>query len=85
MIYAISFSREAAKTFRRIHPQDAQRLKVAIAALATDPRPQGSVVLKGGSGELRIRVGDYRVVYDVIDDELVILVLQVGHRREIYR
>ncbi len=41
--------------------------------------------MKGGDGELRIRVGDYRVVYDVRDEELVVLVLRLGHRREIYR
>lgn len=54
-------------------------------ALAENPRPAGSVQLVGGQGELRIRVGDYRVVYDVIEDEIVVLVLRIGHRREIYR
>ncbi|SNS99632.1 mRNA interferase RelE/StbE [Micrococcales bacterium KH10] len=85
MTYRISVSRDVAKTLRRIHPQEVRRLKAAITALAEDPRPAGCVELKGGAGELRIRVGDYRVVYEVIDDELVILVLRVGHRREVYR
>ncbi|MHA3685003.1 type II toxin-antitoxin system RelE family toxin [Leucobacter sp. HY1908] len=85
MTYSISVSKEAAKAFRRLHPQDAARLKVAISALAENPRPPGSVQLVGGAGEMRIRVGDYRVVYEVIEDELVVLVLRLGHRREIYR
>ncbi|MHA3724656.1 type II toxin-antitoxin system RelE family toxin [Leucobacter sp. HY1910] len=85
MTYSISVSKEAAKVFRRLRPQDAARLKVAISALAENPRPPGSVQLVGGAGEMRIRVGDYRVVYEVIEDELVVLVLRLGHRREIYR
>lgn len=85
MHYQISISREATKTFRRLHPQIAKRLKTAILALADDPRPPGCIQLVGGEGELRIRVGDYRVVYDIIDDELVVLVLRVAHRREVYR
>ncbi|MEX5248079.1 UNVERIFIED_CONTAM: type II toxin-antitoxin system RelE/ParE family toxin [Kocuria sp. CPCC 205295] len=57
----------------------------ALNALADDPRPPGCLKLQGGEGELRFRIGDYRVVYDVVDDELVVLILRVGHRREVYR
>lgn len=85
MTYQISITREASKTFRKLPPQVARRLKAAIQDLATDPRPPGSIQLVGGDGERRIRVGDYRVIYDVMDDELVILVLRLGHRREVYR
>ncbi len=85
MTYRITIARGAAKTFRGLHPQVATRLKVAIRALAEDPRPLGSLQLSGGQGECRIRVGDYRIVYDIQDDELVVLVLHVGHRREVYR
>ena len=74
-----------AKAIRRLDKPAARRLLDAIAALAIDPRPSGSIQLKGGDGELRIRAGDYRVIYDVQDDELVVLVLRVGHRREVYR
>ena len=84
-VYAVSYKPSAAKAFRAIHPQDRTRLRDAIEALALDPRPRGSVQLAGGDGEWRVRVGDYRIVYDIEDDELVILVLRVGHRREIYR
>lgn len=85
MPYAISYVPSAAKVIRKLDRPTARRLLDAIGALASDPRPSGCIQLKGGDGELRIRVGDYRVVYDVQDDELVVLVLRVGHRREVYR
>lgn len=85
MPYSISYAPSAAKVIRKLDMQTARRLLEAIGALAKEPRPSGCIQLKGGDGELRIRVGDYRVVYDVQDEELVVLVLRVGHRREVYR
>ncbi|WP_370452586.1 type II toxin-antitoxin system RelE/ParE family toxin [Corallococcus sp. CA054B] len=55
-----------------------------IDALATEPRPVGAEKLKG-SDYLRIRIGDYRVIYQVEDGRLVVLIVELGHRREIYR
>ena len=49
------------------------------------PRPPGAIQLTGGDGELRIRVGDYRIIYDVEDDALVVLVLRIGHRGDVYK
>ncbi|MDY5403456.1 MAG: type II toxin-antitoxin system RelE/ParE family toxin [Trueperella sp.] len=83
--YSVSYSRSAAKSFRSFHPQVQRRLKEAIEALASDPYPSGSIKILGGEGERRIRVGDYRIIYDVDDGRLLILVLSVGHRREVYR
>lgn len=85
MSYAISYVPSAAKAIRKLDQSTARRLLDAIGALASDPRPSGCLQLKGGGGEFRIRVGDHRIVYDVQDDELVVLVLRVGHRREVYR
>lgn len=85
MSYAISYVPSAAKAIRKLDKSVARRLLEAIDDLATDPRPPGFIQLAGGRGEFRIRVGDYRVVYDVQDGELIILVLRVGHRREVYR
>ncbi|MDK8769019.1 type II toxin-antitoxin system RelE/ParE family toxin [Corynebacterium freneyi] len=85
MSYAISYVPSAAKAIRKLDKSVARRLLGAIDGLATDPRPPGFIQLAGGRGEFRIRVGDYRVVYDVQDGELIILVLRVGHRREVYR
>ncbi|PRZ11726.1 type II toxin-antitoxin system RelE family toxin [Nesterenkonia sandarakina] len=84
-LYSITYKPSAAKAFRKVHPSDRRRIKDAIEYLAQNPRPQGYVQLSGGDGECRIRVGQYRVVYDIADDELVILVLRIGHRREVYR
>lgn len=85
MAYQISYVASAAKALRKLDRQTARRILEAINSLADDPRPPGCITLQGGDGELRIRIGDYRVVYDIVDDELVVLILRVGHRREIYR
>ena len=64
-----------------------RRVGRAIGSLAHEPRPRGAVLLSGSSDERiwRIRVGDYRVLYQVRDKELVVLVIRVAHRREAYR
>lgn len=62
-----------------------RRIQAALELLVDVPRPPAAIQLVGGSGEWRVRTGDYRLVYEVKDDELVVLVLRVGHRREIYR
>ncbi len=85
MHYEITYARSALKTLRKIDRNTAQRILRTIDALASDPRPLGCKQLKGGAGEMRIRIGDYRVVYEVIEAEVVILVLRIGHRREVYR
>lgn len=85
MAYTIRYVPSAAKAIGKLDRSTSRPLVKAIGELARDPRPPGCVQLKGGDGELRIRIGNYRVVYDVKDDELVVLVLRVGHRREVYR
>lgn len=85
MAYEIVYAPSAAKALRKLDRQVARRILEAISKLAEEPRSAGCVQLVGGEGELRIRVGDYRVVYDVIDEEVVVLILRLGHRREIYR
>ncbi|PQM75670.1 type II toxin-antitoxin system RelE/ParE family toxin [Corynebacterium sp. J010B-136] len=83
--YSVSFRTAAIKSLRKL--ENSQRVKLidAIEGLADDPRPVGVKKLQGGSGEYRIRVGSYRVIYEIQDKQLIILVLNVGHRREIYR
>ena len=67
-------------------PRDVQeRIRPAIAALAGEPRPHGCEKLKGSEGFYRIRVGDYRVVYHVDDDETIVTVTRIKHRRDVYR
>jgi mRNA interferase RelE/StbE len=64
-----------------------RRLRIALDRLELDPRPTGSALLAGGRGERRwrLRVGDYRVVYEIEDDRLLVLVVRVGHRGDVYR
>ena len=73
----------AAREFRRLHGSLRERIRSAIDGLAMDPRPAGVVKL-AGRDDYRVRVGDYRVVY-AVDDELVVLVARIAHRREVYR
>ena len=85
MTYAIEWRPSARKDVRRLDPQVRRRVIEAIEALADDPRPAGSVTLTGSPGWRRIRIGGYRVIYDVNDRALVVLVLRVGSRGEVYR
>jgi mRNA interferase RelE/StbE len=62
-----------------------ERLRKAIRALGSDPRPPGSLKLQGESDLYRIRVGDYRIIYEIQDAVLVVLIVEVGNRRDIYR
>ncbi len=84
MTYSISIKRSALKTLERIGREDRLRLIAAIDRLGTNPSA-GSVLKGEFAGLRRLRVGVYRVVYEVQEDALVILVVRIGHRREVYR
>ncbi|HSL57674.1 MAG TPA: type II toxin-antitoxin system mRNA interferase toxin, RelE/StbE family [Acidimicrobiales bacterium] len=62
-----------------------QRIRAAIDLLADEPRPSGCTKLVGEDSVYRVRIGDYRIVYEVIDARLVVHVVRVGHRRDVYR
>lgn len=85
MTYRVTLAPSAARELRKFDPQARRRIQAAIELLATEPRPPAATRLVGGAGEWRVRTGDYRIVYEINDDELVVLVLRVGHRREIYQ
>ena len=85
MTHRVEFSPAAARQIRKLPRVVQHRLRLATDGLAVDPRPAGARSLQGDSGRLRIRVGDYRVIYTVADDVVLVLVLSVGHRREVYR
>ena len=83
--YSIEISRSAEKQLASV-PVDAQRrLARAMMALADEPRPSGSRKLSGHNDIFRIRVGTYRVLYSVADGLLVVIILKIGHRKDIYR
>ncbi len=84
MTYSLSIKQSAAKALAKIEGEDRQRIINAIDQLKTNPAA-GSVLKGEFSGLRRIRVGNYRVVYEVQDEKLVILVIRIGHRREVYR
>lgn len=85
MTYRIALAPSAARQLRKFDPQVRRRIQAAIELLANEPRPPLAAKLVGGSGEWRIRTGDYRIVYEIEDGQLLVLVLRVGHRREIYQ
>lgn len=81
--YRIELRPAAARALRKLDPQVRRRVQGAIALLAQDPRPPGARSLQGRPG-LRVRVGDYRIIYAVKDDVLLVVVVRLGHRRDVY-
>ncbi|TWE12806.1 type II toxin-antitoxin system RelE family toxin [Rudaeicoccus suwonensis] len=83
--YAVEFTTAAARKVRRLDPPIRRRILAGIAGLAADPRPDGVKKLSGVDNAWRIRIGDYRVIYEIHDGVLEVIVVEVGHRREVYR
>jgi mRNA interferase RelE/StbE len=82
--YELRFRPAALRQLRKLDSQISRRIKSTTEALRADPRPPGVKALTGQHGWLRVRVGDYRIVYEVRDSELVVLVIQIGHRSQVY-
>jgi mRNA interferase RelE/StbE len=85
MTCAVFIKASALKALARLPKADQARLRARIDALATEPRPQGVVKLAGEENLYRVRAGDYRIIYEIRDDVLRVLVISIGHRREVYR
>lgn len=83
MSYRIELRPAAIRALKRIDHQDRDRIRGAIALLGQDPRPPGAKALQGRDG-LRVRVGNYRIIYTVHDDVLLVVVVTLGHRRDVY-
>jgi len=81
--FTIVLSKNAQKSLDKLSDNTAEPIIEAIARLASDPRPNGCKKLKGRDG-YRIRVGNYRVIYEIFDSELIIDVVALGHRKDIY-
>ncbi len=84
MRYRVELRPAAVRALKRVDPQARTRIHGAVALLAEDPRPPGARVLSGRDA-LRVRVGDYRIIYTVHDDVVVIVVVTLGHRSDVYR
>lgn len=85
MAYRIEFKQSVEKDLAKIPKALALKILDHIAALSEEPRPGGCKKLKGSENTYRIRVNDYRVVYSIIDQKLVIQIIKIGHRKDIYQ
>ena len=82
--YELVFKKSVAKDLRALPSADVKRILLRIRALASDPRPSGCEKLSGQE-RYRVRQGAYRIVYEIEDSRLVVLVVKIGHRRDVYR
>jgi len=85
VIYQIEFTKGALKQLKKLPTDMKERIDSKILELADEPRPSGVKKLEGNDSLYRIRVNDYRVIYQIQDDVLLVTVVKAGHRREIYR
>lgn len=84
MPYQIVLTNAANKQLRKLPTQIAQRIQTELLELENDPRPNGCKKLTGVEA-WRIRIGDYRVIYEIQDNILIVMVIEIGHRRDIYK
>jgi mRNA interferase RelE/StbE len=82
--YAVEILRSAQRGLAKIDQEARLRIVAAIRDLANDPRPPGSKKLAGRPA-WRIRVGSYRVIYEIYDERLLVVVVAIGHRKDVYR
>jgi mRNA interferase RelE/StbE len=84
-VYEVWIERKAERDLTQLPPPEFRRIISAIKALGLNPRPAGSRKLVGSKDDWRIRVGDYRVIYEIVDADMVVRVMRVRHRKEAYR
>ena len=85
MKYRLEFKRSAAKVLKKLPKQDRRRIRDKIDSLAENLPDPSTTKMKGDNPFHRVRVGDYRIIYEIHDNTLLILVLKIGHRKEVYR
>jgi len=84
-MYKVFISRSAEKQLKRIPTHIQRRVSAVIVSFEVEPRPFGCKKLAGTNESYRVRVGDYRIIYDIRDKEVTVTVLKVSHRRDVYR
>ena len=82
--YRVVFRKSVARDLRRIPNRDLRRILATIGSLSKEPRPSGVDKLSGQE-RYRVRQGIYRIIYEINDDEVVVVVVKVGHRKDVYR
>jgi mRNA interferase RelE/StbE len=85
MAYRIEVKLSAIKALAAIPNPHRRRIAIAIDGLARQPRPAGCTKLIGADGAYRIRVGDYRIVYQIMDRVLIVWIIRIAHRKDVYR
>ncbi|MEJ6482022.1 type II toxin-antitoxin system RelE/ParE family toxin [Nostoc punctiforme UO1] len=85
MTYQIEISKKAAKQLKKLSADIRDRINEKILELADNPRSSGVVKLENTGNKYRIRVGNYRILYEIQDDILILKVVRIGHRRDVYR
>lgn len=83
--YKVVFDKKYIKDLRHIHPSYHKAIKEATLSLGNNPRPDGYIKLKGSDSLFRVRVGPYRIIYTIQDDKLIVLVLEIGDRKDVYK
>lgn len=83
--YKIEITASAEKSLKKIPKKDLEKIVEAIQVLAISPFPSGCRKLKGEENVYRVRQGNYRIIYEIIDSKLIVLVLKIGHRKDIYK
>jgi len=84
-MYSLLIENSTKKDFDNINQSDLKRIAVKINELKDDPRPSGTIKLKGSSNDWRIRIGDYRVVYEIDDDLETVIIYRIKHRKDAYK
>ena len=85
MKYRIEFKRSAAKVLKKLPKSDRRRIRDKIESFADNLPDPATTKMKGDNPFHRVRVGDYRIIFEIREDTLLILALKIGHRKEIYR
>ncbi len=83
--YKVVFEKKYMKDLKHIHPSYHKSIMEASLSLGDNPRPYGYVKFKGPDNLFRIRIGPYRIIYTIEDDKLIVLVVEIGDRKDVYR
>ena len=83
--FTVQYKKSSEKDIERLPADFVQRIRDAILGLSQNPRPTGCKKLKGFENKYRIRVGDYRVIYEIHEKTVVVLIVQISHRKDAYR
>jgi mRNA interferase RelE/StbE len=83
--YEVKLARRAARSLASLERREQLRIRAALDLLADNPRPPNCVAIQGEDSVYRVRVGNYRIIYEVLDSVLLVHIVRIGHRREVYR